>query len=475
MNAGGVVQAVRAAARETRWLFGHWFALARLAPVVMVGWAALPVGLWLAERSAWIAAWVAISVVGIGVARRFPVGFDRHVLSRLEGRRCKARTRRSWPEWMTGCGLARKSADEVEIPRLRSMRWRYGHLTVFPRLLPGQTVDDVDLVADRLRVAAGARRLHVVPNDAMTGCQLVFGFADALRTPFDAVLPNTMHRNVDLDRVLVGRTEDGDEWRMPVTASTLVAGMSGAGKASIMWCLLFGLAPAIRSGLVEVHGVDLKGGMELTLGEGLFNSFAREVTAAVAMLERDAEAMQHRAKELAGTTRQHRATVDSPHVIVLVDELAALISYVGDRDLLRRAETALSILLTQGRAVGYTVFGFVQDPRKETVGMRHLFPRKVGLRLSSRDEVTMVLGSGAVEAGAVCHRIGFELPGVGFALDESGRPLKVRAGFVSDQMIREVASRFPARHVQVIDVPDEPDPGTRVRRQRRSRSSTDSL
>ncbi len=41
--------------------------------------------------------------------------------------------------------------------------------------------------------------------------------------------------------------------------------------------------------------------------------------------------------------------------------------------------------------MGYLVFAFLQDPRKETVRMRHLFPLSMGLRLRDRDEVAMVL------------------------------------------------------------------------------------
>ena len=33
-----------------------------------------------------------------------------------------------------------------------------------------------------------------------------------------------------------------------------------------MWMLLLNLAPAIKSGLVQVHGIDLKGGVEHALG-----------------------------------------------------------------------------------------------------------------------------------------------------------------------------------------------------------------
>lgn len=48
--------------------------------------------------------------------------------------------------------------------------------------------------------------------------------------------------------------------------------------------------------------------------------------------------------------------------------------------------------MTQGRAFGVIVVAFVQDPRKETVGMRDLFTQTIALRLASAAETRMVLG-----------------------------------------------------------------------------------
>ena len=65
-------------------------------------------------------------------------------------------------------------------------------------------------------------------------------------------------------------TEDGQPWHQTVQVHTLTAGASGSGKASAMWMLLVNLAPAIKTGLVQVHGIDLKGGVEHALGSRLF-------------------------------------------------------------------------------------------------------------------------------------------------------------------------------------------------------------
>ncbi len=65
----------------------------------------------------------------------------------------------------------------------------------------------------------------------------------------------------------VGVVEDGAPWALPVLGThLLVAGATGAGKGSVVWSLIRGLAPAIRDGSVQLWVVDPKGGMELGAG-----------------------------------------------------------------------------------------------------------------------------------------------------------------------------------------------------------------
>lgn len=204
-------------------------------------------------------------------------------------------------------------------------------------------------------------------------------------------------------------------------------------------------------------GIDRKGGMELALGRALLTRFAADAERSVILLEDAVAAMQARARELAGKTRQHTPTVDSPTVVVLIDELAALTAYETDRDLLRRANAALATLASQGRAVGFIVFACLQDPRKETLPARGLFTQTVGLRLRDRTETAMVLGDGAVAAGARCHEISPDTPGVAYVLPEDGRPPeRVRAGLITDEMIRDAASQFAAPRQIPVVVPEPP-------------------
>jgi S-DNA-T family DNA segregation ATPase FtsK/SpoIIIE len=72
-----------------------------------------------------------------------------------------------------------------------------------------------------------------------------------------------------------------------------------------------------------------------------------------------------------------------------------------------------------------------------------LFPVRIALRLDESDQVDMVLGDGARDRGALADEIS-PLPytgaGVGYVrLEGSPHVVRVRAGFVTDNDIREMA------------------------------------
>ena len=130
----------------------------------------------------------------------------------------------------------------------------------------------------------------------------------------------------------------------------------------------------------------------------------------------------------------------------MVDELAQLTSYEPDPKLRRRAIQALSLLLSQGRGPAVTVIAAMQDPRKDIVEFRDLFPVRVALRMVEADQANLVLGRGARAKGAACELIPRALPGVGYQLlDGEQHPTRVRASWVSDADIEALAQDYPAR------------------------------
>ena len=62
----------------------------------------------------------------------------------------------------------------------------------------------------------------------------------------------------------------------------------------------------------------------------------------------------------------------------------------------------------------------------------------------------MVLGEGARRRGAEAHHIDRSTPGVGFAVAEDGQVVRFRAAYVTDALIRLIASTHPAPRQQPI-------------------------
>jgi S-DNA-T family DNA segregation ATPase FtsK/SpoIIIE len=265
--------------------------------------------------------------------------------------------------------------------------------------------------------------------------------------------------------------EDGLTWHLRLLAThLLVIGVTGAGKGSVLWSLVRALGHGVRSRLVELWVVDPKGGMEFAAGQRLFARYcygddqpkapdgqgvdAKKKSgyewAFVDFLEGAVVELRARQARLRGIFRSHRAKPGDPLIVLLVDEFASLTAYVTEREAKKRIETALNLLLSQGRAVGIVVVAAAQDPRKEVVDMRGLFPTRIALRLAEPDEVDLVLRKGARDRGARCDEIGEHQPGTAFVtLEGTAEPLRVRFAYVDDTEIHTMCSLYEPGTKQV--------------------------
>ena len=118
-----------------------------------------------------------------------------------------------------------------------------------------------------------------------------------------------------------------------------------------------------------------------------------------------------------------------------------------DSELKKRITESLAVLLTQGAGLGVLVVGATQDPRKEVLSLRDLFPTRIGLGMLEAGHVDLALGDGARNRGALCDQIPdtADGKGVGYVLvDDQPEPARVRFSFISDELIREMAAQFPA-------------------------------
>ncbi|MEV4525794.1 FtsK/SpoIIIE domain-containing protein [Streptosporangium sp. NPDC049304] len=353
--------------------------------------------------------------------------------------------RRHWQPVMIISGLGRHLRGRDYLPRIIRVTCTSWADLVIVRMLTGQSVKDWADRTDHLAHGFGAQSCRV--SVARSGrLLLVFPRRDPLATPLAAV---PVPAETSVGPVEVGTCEDGKPWLLKVHGThVLVAGATGAGKGSVIWSTIRGLLPATRAGLAQVWALDPKR-MELSYGRDLFGTrYAASPADCADLLESAVQIMQERADRYAGLQRSHTPTVDDPFVLVVVDEVAFLTAYQSDKGLKLRISAALATLTTQGRAVGFGVMAALQDPRKEVMNIRNLFPDKIALRLDESEQVDMVLGDGARDRGALADHIS-PIPeqGAGVAyvrLETSPDPIRVRAAYVSDSDIRAMALEVAA-------------------------------
>jgi S-DNA-T family DNA segregation ATPase FtsK/SpoIIIE len=366
------------------------------------------------------------------------------------------------PDWLHACGLSIKpdaapvvamvsplgrsirrsrSRTQAHLPQVLGVRSGASWDEVRIRLVPGQKPEDFDQAARALASAQGVARCQVrelTPNVVSIDFQRRNLLADPVACLDLTTLANVAGTTVDLRRAFSGRTEYGQDWHVPLAGGhTLVAGASGAGKNSAMWCPLVSIAPAIRDGVVRVSGIDPKG-MELAYGRRIFHRYAVTGTDALAVLDDLVEAMHTRKTTFAGRVRVAPISPEHPLELLEFDEIGALTKYT-DRKTRDAITERVALLTTQGRALGFTVRGYVQEPTKDTVPVRELFPRRICLRVSAKSHVGMVLGDQAYERGAWANRITEAEAGTGYVFGEGIRePLRIRAGWVPDATIKQL-------------------------------------
>ena len=432
-----LVQLVRLLAWLVRLIARHPLAATVAAVLILiwvnVGWLGLVV----------LFAW---AVVVLAAWRFFwPSSFTRWIAGPARGKwRGWWCYRRRWPGVMVISGVAAWHQGRLILPVLGKVSATNYIDWVPVRLVSGQSPADLARCAENLAHGFGAMLCRV--RTARSGrVVLEFVRRDALAAIIPA-LPIPAHP--DLKALPVGRREDGLVWLVRLHGThLLIAGATGSGKASLLWGLIRAMFPLLRSGLVKVLAADPKL-MELAFGRIIFETYgtyAADPEAIAVMLEQAVADMQGRAARFAGNRRDHVPTMEDPFVVVLVDEVAFLTAYQPDRKLRERIMAALATLTTQGRAVGYCVVAALQDPRKEVLAIRNLFPDRIAGRLDEPGQTDMLLGDGAHDRGAACELISTDPAigaGVAFVrLEADPDPVRVRAGWVSDADIWAMAQQ----------------------------------
>lgn len=235
------VQGVRLVFAEIAWWLSGSFRLLRRAPGRAVTWLT-GVGFAVWAEVWWLLTVLLVLVVVPGLwSRIWPVSFEQRISHPSWRRRIKRGVRQSWPQLMEACGLSRRVLDPtgaatIRVPVLHRIRWDEPDVLVtVPRLMVGQTVEDVVTASDRLRVAVGSRQVRIVPNDTHTGCTVRFLFADPLAAIMQAMFP-APNLAPNITYADMGVTENGDRWLMPIQVHTLTAGATARARRRPCGC-----------------------------------------------------------------------------------------------------------------------------------------------------------------------------------------------------------------------------------------------
>lgn len=264
-------------------------------------------------------------------------------------------------------------------------------------------------------------------------------------------------RHLQIGYQVNDRGTDVEPWAIRLWGTPLlIAGLQGAGKSVILGEIFAAAAPWIHHGDVVVYALDPKGGMELDAYRPLFAEYwdpdeAGEDedtlgTGAAVLLGKACVELRRKAGE-AKRLGQKAVTPSQrqPLLVVVIDELATFTYGVKDAKLRTRIQSQIAYIASQGRAPAVNLLAAVQDPRKEIVDQRDLFPQRIGVAMMTAAQTNMVMGDHAVEAGALCHAIPETQPGVAYFKSPDRRSYpRVKAIFRDEAEVKRIVMDYPA-------------------------------
>lgn len=222
----------------------------------------------------------------------------------------------------------------------------------------------------------------------------------------------------------------------------LTIGESDSGKGSVLANLLVQVEPFAQAGLVRLYGIDLKA-MELSMSRAMFQTVAIDVESAAELVSSFRNAMNQRARDMAGSARMHTPTPDNPRNILVIDELAEL--FRQDAKVSKQFQHDLTAVLGMGRATGNLVWGFSQNPRKEAIPIRDDFNGQTIAMRMGESEAKMMLPSAALRVGAAPWAISAASPGTGWLWNSAAKKSQLfRVDWIDDKTLQGLSATAEA-------------------------------
>jgi S-DNA-T family DNA segregation ATPase FtsK/SpoIIIE len=235
--------------------------------------------------------------------------------------------------------------------------------------------------------------------------------------------------------------EDGNQVTvaLPERRNLLEGGEPGSGKSTIVQLLIAAAAldPSAKLTLLDPKLV------ELAVWQGCGRLVGPNVEQAIEVLKQLISELDDRYLTLLANRARKVTEGDGLALHLLVVEELAF--YTNGPD--RKASAAFSVLLrdfvARGRAAGMVTVATTQKPSADVVPtfLRDLFGFLWALRCSTPDASDTILGRGWASQGYSAASIDPATRGVGLLLQEGGIPVRLRACYLNDLELAELARR----------------------------------
>jgi FtsK/SpoIIIE family len=345
--------------------------------------------------------------------------------------------------WALACRHANLATRNDRVPRItRSKLTRAGE-QLRVKVPAGGQVPDLEAEAERIAAFLGVREVRVTREpDNARHARVVVLRRDPLADPTPIPWPLAKADGLSLWRpVPVGVDEDGSEVTITLPErNLLLGGEPGAGKSNILQLLVAvgALDTSVKLTLLDPKLVELAGWQGCAA-----RLVGPNVEEAIEVLKQlVAEVDDRYLTLLANRARKVTAGDGLPLYLVAVEELAF---YTNGPD--RKAAQAFSTLLrdfvARGRAAGMVTVATTQKPSADVMPtfLRDLFGFRWALRCSTPDASDTILGRGWASQGSSAASIDPAVRGVGLLLQEGGVPVRLRACWLDDLTLADLARR----------------------------------
>jgi DNA segregation ATPase FtsK/SpoIIIE, S-DNA-T family len=241
--------------------------------------------------------------------------------------------------------------------------------------------------------------------------------------------------------VHLGTDETGRPVRVDLAErNLLVGGEPGAGKSVALNLIVGHAALSTDCRLVLIDGKRVELGAWRDCAEQFVGP---EIDQANKVLRGLREEMDDRYEQLLDAGRRKITREGGmPPVLVVFDELAYFSATVGDRKQQGEFVANVRDLVARGRAAGVIVVAATQRPSADIVptSLRDLFGYRWAFRCSTGASSDVILGHGWAARGYTAADIDPAARGVGWLIAEGGTPRRMRAAFLTDDQVRELAA-----------------------------------